>query len=136
MRSEKAVGSLSFHRGNRRERILEILKKYAEKFHVKIHQSTVNTNHVHLAVEATQKVDLQNFIRTVTGLIARLVTGAKKGANLEGRFWTKLIYSRLLRSGRELWNLWKYIRKNDLESRGLIPYTPRPARRSLVARRS
>jgi REP element-mobilizing transposase RayT len=75
-------------------------------------------NHLHLLVRAAERKALQRFLRVVSGVIPRLVTGARKGAPVAGRFWDALVYSRVVGWGRELVAVEKYLTKNVLEALG------------------
>lgn len=65
------------------------------------------------------RAGLQNFFRTLPALLARLITGAKKGSP-QGTFWDALLYTRLVCWGRELLALKRYLLRNDLEAVGFI----------------
>lgn len=85
-------------------------------------------NHIHLLVRGKSRRDLQNFFRAVAGIIARLVTRAGKGKSF-GRFWSYLIYSRVLSGwGKDFINVGNYIIQNTKEVLGLIPYQERKRR--------
>jgi hypothetical protein len=58
---------------------------------------------------------LRAFLREVSGLVARAVTGAKKGMPTSGRFWDHLAWSRIVDWGRDLLTIRKYFEKNFQE---------------------
>ncbi len=46
-------------------------------------------------IQSEQRESHQNYLRTLAGLLARAVTGAKKGSR-KGRFWDGLAWSRVV----------------------------------------
>jgi hypothetical protein len=76
LKSKKAVGQHSLIRHH--EAIRTILHKYGKRYGVKIQDSVNMGNHIHLKIKITDRKYFQNFLRTVTALIARKVTGASK----------------------------------------------------------
>ncbi|MDZ4660092.1 MAG: transposase [Pseudomonadota bacterium] len=130
LRSEKAKGRLSLR--NHQTAINKILKRFAEKSRVSIYQKAIVGNHIHLLIRAKTRKEIQNFFRTIAALIARHVTNARKGKPF-GRFWSYLIFSRLLSSwGKEFEKVRAYIVKNTLEATGMMPYVPRGPRRGVT----
>ena len=74
-------------------------------------------NHLHLLVKAPTREAFQSFLRTVSGLGARLISGAKKGT-ARGKFWDAPAYSRVVAWGRAFKALQAYFDKNKLEAIG------------------
>lgn len=98
-------------------KIREIIKKYGDKFKVKIYQVSVNSNHLHLALSASSRMSFQNFLRSISGVIAKLMG--------KGKLWLCLAFTRVSHWGRDYKILLGYIRQNQLESIGAISYKPR-----------
>ncbi len=123
LRSDKAKGKLNLLR--HQKEIETLLQKWAKRFRISIYQKSIVGNHIHLLVRGKRRVDIQNFFRTIAALIARKVTGSRKGKPF-GKFWSYLIYSRCLQSWkREFINVSNYIIQNTFEALGRIPYRPR-----------
>ncbi len=126
LKSDKAKGPHSlvkFH-----DQISKVMDKQAGKFQVTIYERNINFNHIHLLIRGKSRRDLQNFFRALAGIIARLVTGAKKG-KVFGRFWSYLVFSRVLNSWKgDFTNTRNYIIQNTKEVLGLIPYQKRKTR--------
>jgi REP element-mobilizing transposase RayT len=97
--------------------IQKILKKYADKFNIKIYQTSINSNHIHLVIVTTRRTSFQNFLRSITGLIARHMG--------IGKFWAVIAFTRIANWGKEYKILVGYILKNQMEALGLVSYTPR-----------
>lgn len=123
LRSEKAKGRLSLL--NHQAFIVKCLGEFSRKFRISIYEKAIVGNHIHLLIRGKTRSEIQNFFRTVAALIARQVTGAKKG-NPFGKFWSRLLFSRLLSSwGKEFETVKAYIIKNTLEALGQIRYVSR-----------
>ncbi len=117
LRSTRARGEWSLLRPRNVERVEQELARAAKKYEVKLYRSVNVGNHLHLLVQARKRQDFQSFLRVVSGRIAMLVTGARKGVAI-GRFWDRLAYSRVVGWGREFDVLRKYLVKNLFESKG------------------
>ena len=123
LRSEKAKRSLSLL--NHQAKIRKIIRLSAKKFHISVYELAIVGNHIHLLIRGKRREHLQNFFRTIAALIARHVTKAKRGRPF-GRFWSYLIFSRVLTSWRRDFEQVKaYIVQNTLEVLGLVPYRQR-----------
>ncbi|MDZ4662771.1 MAG: transposase [Pseudomonadota bacterium] len=122
-RSSKARARLSLLNFSRR--IEKILSQQAKKFGVTIYEKANSGNHLHLLIRGKTRVGIQKFYISTTALIARLVTGAKKGKKF-GKFWDHIMYSRVLTSWkREFLGVKDYLLQNTLETLGLVPYRAR-----------
>jgi putative transposase len=132
MRSIRAKGIWSLRGFRVRSEIDGLIKKYAKKFHLSLYDFSINSNHIHILLRAKDQVALSRFLKSATGNIARLVTGARKN-NPKGKFWDALTFSRIGDWGRPYENLKFYVLKNILEAAGVIPYTPRRKARSAPA---
>jgi hypothetical protein len=121
-RSERARGPWSLRRFKHVEHIRKLTYALAAKNQIKVIQYANVGNHLH--VHAKDRVAFKRFTRTLAGLVARLVTGAKKG-NVVGKFWDPLFFSRVVEWGRDFFAVKAYVLQNELEAEGLIPYAPR-----------
>jgi REP element-mobilizing transposase RayT len=92
-----------------------------EKFNVKVYSFANSGNHLHLLLKSKAKIDFQNYLRSLTGLVARHVTHAQRGKSF-GKFWDRLAYSRLVSWGIEFNAVVKYIARNVLEGSKIIKY--------------
>ena len=136
LRSENATGKRSLLR--HKNMIYKVLNKASRRFGVKIYQQAICGNHIHLLVRGRQKIAIQNFFRVVAGHIAQKIlelhpihqTNEKRGnAQVEQpkdtykrKFWKALLYSRMVRWGRDYSNVISYIERNILEAIGWIQY--------------
>ena len=105
-----------------RSRVIRAIVYRAAKRHGIILQRYVCVgNHLHLLLRTKShrmlqaRPALRAFLREVSGLVARAVTGAKKGVPAGGRFWDHLAWSRIVDWGRDLLTIGKYFEKNFQE---------------------
>lgn len=136
LRSDFATGKRSLLR--HKNMIYKVLHKASRRFGVKIYQQAICGNHIHLLVRGRQRFAIQNFFRVVAGHIAQKILELhpiSKQERLRGnasakssetkyqrKFWGALIYSRMVRWGRDFSNVMNYIERNVLEAIGWIPY--------------
>ncbi len=129
LRSSKARGDLSF-RFNQ-ERILKIEKTVrlqAQKFGVEIFRYANVGNHLHLLVKASYRKGFIYFLRSISGIIARIALNAEKGKSKlkeSTQFWDQRPWTRILFTWTEFKNVKKYVEQNFNEAMGFVPYKPR-----------
>ena len=151
LKSHHAFGKRSLFR--HKKLILSIIKKFSLRFNVKVYEYAIQGNHIHLLVKAQTRFELQNFFRVVAGHTAQQILklhpfspgGAptlphtreelairKKPPCLKNqrKFWSLLLYSRVVTWGREFRTVARYIQRNTLELLQLIAYRPRMPRRT------
>lgn len=118
MRSKKAVGERSMLHPKRIKIIREIVYRSAKRQGMIIKKYVCVGNHLHILIETKSRrmfiarPALRAFMREVSGLIARVMTGAKKGVPGREKFWDYLAWSRIVSWGRHLKNTYKYFEKN------------------------
>jgi hypothetical protein len=116
LKSDKAYGPLSFLHPNHELWIEKLLHEKAKKFGVKIGDYANMGNHLHLKVKISSRENFGKFLKSVSSLISRKVTGAKRGKPF-GRFWQGLAYTRILTSPTEESQLKDYIEASRREVR-------------------
>jgi REP element-mobilizing transposase RayT len=123
LRSSRATGSRSLLRQERR--VSEVLLEEAAVRGVKLHGAANAGNHLHLLVQAPSREQLSAFLRAISGRIAMLASGARKGRPLSSggapqamRFWDQRPFSRLVSVGRDFTNVLRYISLNSTEVAG------------------
>ena len=67
----------------------------------------------------------KQFIRSTTGLIARLVMHVERASGKGVRFWTGRPWTRIVQWGRDLRGVYRYIHLNKVEALGFSRYTAR-----------
>lgn len=115
LKSSHARGHLSFLGYKNRLTVKKILEGRARQFHVVIHRYENVGSHLHIIASFPRAKNFQNFLRTVTALIARAVTGARKGKPFGKRFWDGLAFTRVIMGWRDLQGTRGYLAKNALE---------------------
>lgn len=113
-----------------------IAEKAAKRFGIRIYRRAICATHLHYLIRGTTRTGLQNFFRVFAGHVAQMIlknvplsskeerkrAGCKKNHR---RFWSLLLYSRVVTWGREFKGVANYVLKNQLEALNIIAYTPR-----------
>ena len=79
LKSKHAKGKLSLLGAKNRLTVVRIITERARQFKITLHQKQNVGNHIHILASFRTKPGLQNFLRTIAALIAREVTGARRG---------------------------------------------------------
>lgn len=111
LKSDKAKGRLSFLTPKNGQIVRRILREKSKKFGVTVAKYQNMGNHLHLMVKFSSRESFQKFLKASTALIARKVTGAKKGMKF-GKFWQGLAFTRVVTSAIELLQLKGYFDAN------------------------
>ena len=150
LHSHKARGQWSFLLPKNADIVNRIVYKMSDRFKVSVLQMANSGNHLHMVVYASDKRNFKRFLRSITGLIARKITGHERAKrtttaaaaamatnstaiNTSGpgafrfrpyqrKFWDTLTYSKLVSWGRQLNNTMAYLVRNILEAKGMIRY--------------
>ena len=125
MRSSWASGEYSLRRPEHQKFIRELVEELSEKWHVKVYELSINSNHLHFLIRGKTRLGFQNFLRVLAGQVASFVTRAKKGIALKKRFWDLPAFTRLLEWRKSFQTVKRYILQNILEAAGIIPYQNR-----------
>lgn len=122
-RASGARGEQSMIHPKRARAIKAIIQRAGKRHGVTVERLVNVGNHLHLLIYTHSKrvyparLALRAFLREVGGLVARAVTGAKKGCPAQqGKFWDYLVWSRIVRWGRDLFRVGKYLNKNELDA--------------------
>lgn len=118
MKSSQAKGKWSFLKHDNYFSVLELIESLKQRFSITIEKQSINSNHLHLLLRAKTKDDLSGFLKALSGLIVRKVTGSQKGNSLKAKFWDQRPFSRIVSFGRDFRNVVKYIGMNMNESIG------------------
>ena len=114
LRSGRARGDWSLLDQKNERRVRHLIYRFAEKNRVKIYKYANSGNHLHLLVQSKRHQDFKNFLKTISGMIARAITGARKGKPT-GRFWDSLAWTRIVNWGRDFRNALDYVLMNEME---------------------
>ena len=119
IKSLKAVGRQSFRHPLKHGLILKRLHELSKRWGVVIHQQAVEKNHVHLLIKITSRHTYVRWIRALTSAwSAILCEGVKKG------FWPYRPFTRVVRGLKGLIIAKNYVKLNEQEALGEIPYKP------------
>ena len=119
LRSSRATGRNSMLNDSHRNQIKWLIRKQAKRFGVELHRFSNNGNHLHLLVKpGANRSQLQNFLRAVSGLIARLILKAERGRAQKVKFWDARPFSRIVTWGKAFARCAHYIERNILEALG------------------
>lgn len=143
LRSSLASGPKSFLRSKYSARIRNIIRKQAQINGVKLYGVANKGNHFHLLVLPRSKKAYANFVRAISGLIARVVTGLERGKSKSNstlskaadlgqrtaalskkKFWDQRPFSRIIEWGRNFKIAKQKVTSGSLDSIGfgdLIP---------------
>lgn len=116
MKSDKAFGRLSMLSSKNSKFVGNVVIEKARKFKVELKDFVSMGNHIHFQIRVRRREDFQNFLRSISSLIARYVTGARKGKTF-GRFWEALAFTRIIQTGIELMGVEGYLLANKIEKR-------------------
>jgi REP element-mobilizing transposase RayT len=113
LKSSHAKGRMSLL--SHRLEVAKIIESRARQYQIKLHRFENMGNHVHILVSLKNSELIQKFLRVVTGLIARLVTEARRGRAFGKRFWDYLAYTRIVTSRKDFARMLHYLDKNEVE---------------------
>jgi REP element-mobilizing transposase RayT len=90
------------------------LRNMANRFGVRVYDFANVGSHLHLLVRARRRDAFQGFLRSFSGIVARRVTGAKRGRPA-GPFFSNLAWSRVVSWGRDYIGVRHYVFRNQIE---------------------
>jgi len=114
LKSDKAYGKLSFLAAHNQTFIRTLMYEKAKRFGIALNDHVNMGNHLHIKVRSGSRSQFQKFLKSITGRIARHVTGARRGRPF-GRFWEGLAYTRVLMTSFEELRLHNYFCANRTE---------------------
>lgn len=141
LKSSLAKGRRSFL--TRGREVESVVHRHARKHGLRIYEMANGGNHLHIILRTPKRRCLYAaFVRGLTGELARMMTGARKGHAVLGlrknnssryasRFWDQKPFTRVLSGwGREYMALKKYLHMNNCET---ILNMSRKGARSMLA---
>jgi hypothetical protein len=115
LKASCAKDKLSMRNYNREVEIKALIDREVKTSGAKLHSYSNNGNHLHIFAKFPSRIAFQRFLRTIGALIARLVTGARKGRPF-GKFWDALAHSRVVSGKRGYLQVMHYLDKNIFEA--------------------
>ncbi len=110
--SQRVRGPWSLRRHERPVR--DALRAMARRFGIRIYDFANVGTHLHLLVRARRRQSFQGFLRSLAGIVARRVTGARRGRP-SGRFLDGIAGSRVGGGGRAYVGVRHYVFRNQIE---------------------
>jgi REP element-mobilizing transposase RayT len=110
--SRRAEGPWSMRKHQRAVR--EALRDMARRFGVRIYDFANVGSHLHLLIRTRRRETFQAFLRSFAGIVARRVTGARRGRP-SGAFFSGLAWSRVVNWGRDYFGVRHYVFRNQIE---------------------
>lgn len=114
-KSSSARGAWSLLRPRNATAVKMLLARNCSRFQVRVLEGANVGNHLHLVVRAKSRTGLQGFLRAFAGGVAMVVTGGRKGAGLEKKFWSDMVFSRVVQWGRDFRGTAAYVLQNQVE---------------------
>jgi hypothetical protein len=104
--------------------IEHLVHEVARRRGIRVYRFANVGNHLHLLVRARTRGAWRAFLREVSGSIAILVTGARKGQGLASHdgvrgFWDHLAFTRIVKFGRDFKGVALYLVGNIFEAMGV-----------------
>ncbi len=90
LKSKWAKGKLSLDAPANRKSIDTIIRERADQFGIKIEAIKNDGSSLRIVLKAKARESFQDYLRTMSALIARQVTGARRGKPFGKRFWDHL----------------------------------------------
>jgi len=119
IRSTKAKGQRNFLTKPHKKAIKLILEGQAKSWGIRLYRFENVGNHIHILLRTGHRKWLSNYLRSITGLIARQVLGAERGKGKDIKFWDARPFSRVITWGRAYKGVHKYFDKNKRQAMGL-----------------
>ena len=141
LRSSRCTGPQSLIKYERK--ISQVLNDQCALHGVKIYARANAGNHLHLVLKAPSRRTLRRFLRAITGLIARKVTGRERGKGklglaqqtriagaqpvpkVAGSFWDARPFSRVVEWGQDFAKAKHYLHLNRVEAIGFSRHESR-----------
>jgi REP element-mobilizing transposase RayT len=131
LKSSKAKGEHSLLHPRHCNSIDSFVKRTAKKWGVRLYRYANVGNHLHLLVQVPTREAWKRFSKELSGGIAQIVTGARKGSALprdddstapesaKRGFWDHLLFTRIVSFGRDFKVVTRYLAKNLFEAAGI-----------------
>jgi REP element-mobilizing transposase RayT len=131
MRSSKARGEFSLLHSKHCNTIEKFVHQTSRRWGVRIYRYANVGNHIHLLIQVPTREAWKRFSKELSGGIAQIVTGARKGAALPRKkagsvpesaqraFWDHLLFTRIVTFGRDFEGMKRYLIKNLFEAAGI-----------------
>jgi hypothetical protein len=93
LKSKWAKGKLALNTATHRPVVDEIIRERAQQFGIVIRDIENTGDTVRITLKTKSREPFQHYLRTMSALIARRVTGARRGKPFGKRFWDHLAFT-------------------------------------------
>jgi REP element-mobilizing transposase RayT len=124
MRSSLAQGERSFLNKNNARQVRAIIDRQAKRFGLRIYEFSLVANHFHLLARIKSRQSFLAFLRAISGLIARAILGAERGAAKNLKFWDARPFTRIVEWGQAFRIARQYLLAGSTDAIGFLPYRP------------
>lgn len=118
MRSTRATGEWSMLGRKNVQNVHRIVREATKRHKIQTFKFANVGNHLHFLIRARSVEALRAFMREVAGQIAFQVTGSRKTHPLQGKFWDRIPYSRVVSWGKDFKSVSCYLIGNLFEAVG------------------
>ena len=98
------------------ETVKYYINRYTWKFHIQVYHLSIQQDHIHLLIKIEDRNSYNKFIKSLTGMLARLY-----GKGL----WKLSPFTRVVSWGRDYKSVKRYVDLNEDEIWGVKPYQVR-----------
>lgn len=113
LRAQNATSTYNLLHRKNRFKVDARVYTLAKRYEVKVHEYSNQGHQLHLLISAPTRHLMTCYLRLITGQIAQMVTGAKKGVKT-GKYWASMCWSRLLKDRKELSKVKTFIRHGKI----------------------
>ena len=129
LKSRLAIGERSMLRRTHSRAIEDLVRRQARQHGLRLYHYVNVGNHLHIVVRSKDRRGFQNFVRSISGVIARIVTERERGpaqplrTDHEKRksrlgFWDARPFTRIVTWGRDYLTVSAYIARNQMTALG------------------
>jgi len=125
LKSSLARGRYSLLHKNNSKFISGLVASLSSRWSVRIFEFSNNGNHLHLLIQARDRKGFRGFVRGLSAMTVRHVTGCEKGRPFGKTFWDSIPFTRIVAWGRSFLLAKNYVIQNQMEAAGVVPHFPR-----------
>lgn len=125
LKSSIARGKYSLLHKRNTKFISKLAASLFSRWSVRIFEFSNNGNHLHLLIQARDRKGFRGFVRGLSAMTVRHVTGCEKGRPFGKKFWDAIPFTRVIAWGRSFLVAKNYVVQNQMEAAGVVPHFPR-----------
>lgn len=117
LKSGQVMGARSMLHYNHANKIAKLIERASKAHGIRLYHFVNVGNHLHLVIKLQHRDDFTPFIRALTGVIARMVLKAERGAAKNIQFWLARPFTRIITWGPDYNRVCAYMKKNIRQAR-------------------